>query len=578
MPTVAQAGIVATVVFVALSGLELAWGDRSAVKLMTTSVFAVLGLIYVPLCALAAVNARGRLRAAWRAMTIGLACWASGEFITAYYVLTAGEAPSPSWADAAYLTYVPFVVLALMLFPSLRSWREQGRMLLDGVIVAGSFFVISWVTVLRSLWLSRDVGGLDFAVSLAYPVSDVLILTLAFLVALRAPCGLRTTFTLLAAGLACAALADSVWVYATHSPALEGRWLSSSLYLANALLIIVALVAAYHAEAGAAPFSASRGLMSLWLPVVPLVCAAVVLAESQRDVVRDAPVVITGAVLIGATLLRQLMESAELIRRERENRRLRERLSEELDSASSYVASSLPGPLNGPVQVSSRYLPGPAVGGDTFGYRWIDDDHLIVYLVDVSGHGVGPALLSVSVHRVLSSEGLSAQTLLQPDAVLAEVNSRFGGDDADNPFSTIWYGVYRRSTCVLRYAVVGQSLPLILMGEDGSLTCASLTGDAVPAAVFGGSELITGSRVIPAGAKVLLYSDGVLGDPPLMADFVALCSRLASGGSFWLDDLIDEAPESEGDKSLVLLTFPAVPALASVAAGEGSAGSAAHPR
>ncbi|MBU3750117.1 MAG: PAS domain S-box protein, partial [Mycobacterium sp.] len=65
-----------------------------------------------------------------------------------------------------------------------------------------------------------------------------------------------------------------------------------------------------------------------------------------------------------------------------------QRLQADLDTAVSYVRSLLPDDLSGPVQASSRYLPTRELGGDSFGYSWIDDDHLSVYLLDVSGHGV----------------------------------------------------------------------------------------------------------------------------------------------------------------------------------------------
>lgn len=70
---------------------------------------------------------------------------------------------------------------------------------------------------------------------------------------------------------------------------------------------------------------------------------------------------------------------------------LADRLAAELASAARYVSSTLPRDLDGPVRVTSRYLPAQEVGGDCFDYRWIDDDHLMVYLIDVSGHGAGHA-------------------------------------------------------------------------------------------------------------------------------------------------------------------------------------------
>lgn len=56
---------------------------------------------------------------------------------------------------------------------------------------------------------------------------------------------------------------------------------------------------------------------------------------------------------------------------------------------------------------------------DMFDHYWLDGDHLIVYLVDVSGHGVGAALLSTSVMNVLGARALPDIDLRDPAAVLA---------------------------------------------------------------------------------------------------------------------------------------------------------------
>ena len=70
--------------------------------------------------------------------------------------------------------------------------------------------------------------------------------------------------------------------------------------------------------------------------------------------------------------------------------------------AARYVASLLPEPLaDGPIQVEWRFIPSTQLGGDSFGYHWLDDDHFAFYLLDVSGHGVGASLMSVSAMNVL---------------------------------------------------------------------------------------------------------------------------------------------------------------------------------
>jgi len=345
-----------------------------------------------------------------------------------------------------------------------------------------------------------------------------------------------------------------VWVYLTNSSP-NGTTVPHILYLANALLIIVALVSAYHVEPFTADLAEPPSRLALWLPIVPLVGVAVSVAASTTDVVTEAPVVVVGTVLIAATLLRQFLESSEAVRRENEIRHLADRLTDELDSAAQYVASILPGPLYGPVQVNSRYRPARAVGGDSFGYQWVDDEHLIVYLIDVSGHGVRPALVSVSVHNHLRSGGLSAEVLLAPEQVLTELNSRFSMDNQDNHYFTMWFGVYRLSTGVLRYANAGHPPPLVLTGDGNSFP---LNGAAaLPVGMFPDSAFIAEDFAVPVGDRILLYSDGVLGSQVQTATFVALCEELAAESSFWLDDLIDGAPDSDDDCALVLLSFSA---------------------
>ncbi len=83
-------------------------------------------------------------------------------------------------------------------------------------------------------------------------------------------------------------------------------------------------------------------------------------------------------------------------------------LAAELAEAAAYVQSLLPPPLTGgPVRDGPgvSFLPAQ-LGGDAFGYHWLDDDRWRLYLLDVCGHGVKAALLSISAMNVLRSQAL----------------------------------------------------------------------------------------------------------------------------------------------------------------------------
>ncbi len=68
-------------------------------------------------------------------------------------------------------------------------------------------------------------------------------------------------------------------------------------------------------------------------------------------------------------------------------------LAEELAEAATYVRSLLPAPLAEEIRTDWRFITSTSLGGDSFGYHWLDADHFAMYLLDVSGHGVGAALL-----------------------------------------------------------------------------------------------------------------------------------------------------------------------------------------
>src|SRR5271165_505548 len=95
------------------------------------------------------------------------------------------------------------------------------------------------------------------------------------------------------------------------------------------------------------------------------------------------------------------------------------RLASEVKQAARYVQSLLPDKLRkGLIKTDWRFVPSAELGGDSFGYDWLDDDHFAFYLLDVSGHGVGAALLSVSAMNALRSQALPNTDFRQPGQVL----------------------------------------------------------------------------------------------------------------------------------------------------------------
>jgi sigma-B regulation protein RsbU (phosphoserine phosphatase) len=183
-------------------------------------------------------------------------------------------------------------------------------------------------------------------------------------------------------------------------------------------------------------------------------------------------------------------------------------LALELAEASDYVRSLLPAPMKGDIEIRWDFESCSSVGGDSFGYHWIDDDYLVLYLLDVCGHGVGAALLSVSVMNTLSGRSLHDVDLREPDQVLAELNVMFEMEKHNDMYFTIWYGVYCKSTGTLRYATAGHP-PALLYSGDAGAPPAQLATPAMPIGTMPIANFKAAEVVIRSGSRLYVYSDGV---------------------------------------------------------------------
>lgn len=181
------------------------------------------------------------------------------------------------------------------------------------------------------------------------------------------------------------------------------------------------------------------------------------------------------------------------------------RLADELAEAAAYVRSMLPPPSGGRVSTTWAYTPSSTLGGDAFDTLWIDDTHLAIYILDVSGHGVGAALLSVSVLTMLRTGTLPGVDVRDPDAVLRELNAAFPMEGQNGMYFTMWYGVYDASTGTLSYASAGHPPALHItpgappqwLGEAG-----------LPVGFFPDASYPVGRCSVAPDDRLYLYSDG----------------------------------------------------------------------
>lgn len=184
-------------------------------------------------------------------------------------------------------------------------------------------------------------------------------------------------------------------------------------------------------------------------------------------------------------------------------------LAAELREAEEYVRALLPAPLQGAVSTSWEYVPSTSLGGDAFSYQWLDEDHFALYLLDVCGHGVGAALLSISVMNALRTRSLNAD-FRAPADVLGALNDAYPMEEHDNKYFTLWYGVYHRDSGELVYASAGHPPAIAFTGPRATaLEQNALSTPNIPIGWIPGTAFEQQSIELGAVSKLFVYSDGV---------------------------------------------------------------------
>ena len=215
------------------------------------------------------------------------------------------------------------------------------------------------------------------------------------------------------------------------------------------------------------------------------------------------------------------VEMAELKARVRAGLRLHEAnrdlqhqkqlLEEELAEAAEYVSSILPERLTEPpVTIDARFIPSRQLGGDGFDYYWLDSEHLAVYLLDASGHGLRAALPTLQVLNLLRSRALPKINYYQPSDVLRGLNETFQMTQKNDKYFTIWYAVYNRVKRQLVYSSAGHPPALLLSGRsDSFIQVQRLKTPSLPAGMFPDADYIDECCEIVEPSTLYIFSDGI---------------------------------------------------------------------
>lgn len=184
-------------------------------------------------------------------------------------------------------------------------------------------------------------------------------------------------------------------------------------------------------------------------------------------------------------------------------------LEAELSEAADYMRSLLPSSVSGDITIDAEFIPSRQLGGDCFDYYWLDPDYLMIYLLDVSGHGLGAALPSVSVLNLLRSQSLPNVNFYRPDAVLKALNEAFQMNNQNEKYFTLWYGVYSREKRLLTYASAGHPPAVLISRSTTATDIKYLKTPNLPIGMLSDVSFKSDRCEVPEGSLLYIFSDGV---------------------------------------------------------------------
>jgi diguanylate cyclase len=302
--------------------LGLGAGSQDAARNLGNVLQIVAPALAAVACVYAGRRNEGHWRLGWYFVGAASATWGIGQVVWTWLETVQGQIqPFPSLADLFYLGSIPLALVGLLLFPSApATGTGRARTLLDGLIVASSVLFVSWMFVLGPALRDGEGTLWGRSISLAYPVSDVVVITLVIVAYVRCGPAGRVAMGFVAVAFSAFALADSFFTYDDlHDVAVSE--ISNVAWIAGYLLIALGALHAGRHPADRLPddpVHEQRNRSAVLLPYVPLVVVlglAIINALTTDPIIVDSVLFWIGVILITLLLVRQgvvVLENARL--------------------------------------------------------------------------------------------------------------------------------------------------------------------------------------------------------------------------------------------------------------------------
>ena len=238
------------------------------------------------------------------------------------------------------------------------------------------------------------------------------------------------------------------------------------------------------------------------------------LSEDMREVVESHQPIVDalqkGRGKQAGLLLRNHVETfSEYIKKSASDSGISKALQTDLAGAKDVQRAFFPPPtLSIPcLSCEAFYQPAEDIGGDYYDFLPLQGERWGIAIGDVSGKGIGAALIMASLQASLRAQALHPHSELS--TLMADVNQLVYGSSPAHLFASLFYAEYQPSTRVLRYVNAGHHPPIVLRPHDGRCELFHLNAGSMPVGMFSDARFEIATFQLRIGDRLIAYTDGI---------------------------------------------------------------------
>lgn len=186
---------------------------------------------------------------------------------------------------------------------------------------------------------------------------------------------------------------------------------------------------------------------------------------------------------------------------------IQERIKKELEVAREMQKLLFPSdlPSNKRMDISARYIPRHEVGGDYYDFIPLGEDEFIICIGDVSGKGIGAAMLMANFQATIRT--LFNYQRFDLDFLVHELNTKVMKSAKGEKFITFFIAHYNATTRKLHYVNAGHNHPVLTNGRQ----IVSLKKGTIGLGMMDELPFLeVGEEVLKPNTTLMLYTDGVV--------------------------------------------------------------------